>query len=120
LGEAGRRAWRNARSSAPWLDDHADRDLLLRYAALHDERAALEAAISEHGRLTEGSTGQLVERPEVRMLASVDDRIGKLAGMLGLGPAARQRLTGRLEAERTRPQLAVVSDLYEQMTGEGA
>jgi P27 family predicted phage terminase small subunit len=120
LGAEGRRVWRNAITSAPWLDQAADRDLLRRFAALHDERVALEAAILECGRLTTGSTGQEVARPEVAMLASVDERIVKLAGLLGLGPAARQRLTGRLAVERERPRLAPVVDLYERMVGEGS
>ena len=117
LSENGRRAWRNAVQSAPWLDAGADLDLLHRYAALHDERAELAATIASDGRLTTGSTGQTVEHPAVRMLASVDERILKLSAALGLGPAARHRLTGKLEAERDRPALAPVTDLYERMTG---
>jgi phage terminase small subunit len=54
------------------------------------------------------------------MLASIDERILKLASALGLGPAARHRLTGKLEPERERPPLAPVADLYERMTGESA
>jgi phage terminase small subunit len=57
--------------------------------------------------------GQQAEHPAVRMLASVDERLLKLGSALGIGPASRRRLTGRLEVERKRPQLAsVVVDLY--------
>jgi len=112
LGADGRRAWRNALRSAPWIDGAADLDLLRRFANLHDERSALAALIASEGRLTPGSTGQQVARPEVAMLASVDERLLKLGSALGLGPASRRRLTGRLEVERKRPQLASVVDLY--------
>jgi P27 family predicted phage terminase small subunit len=112
LGADGRRAWQNALRSAPWIDGSADLDLLRRFANLHDDRSALAEVIASEGRLTPGSTGQQVARPEVAMLASVDERLLKLAAALGLGPAARRRLTGRLEVERKRPQLAQVVDLY--------
>jgi len=87
-------------------------DLLRRFASLHDERSALAAVIAVEGWLTPGSMGQQVEHPAVRMLASADERILKLANALGLGPSSRRRLTGRLEVERKRPQLASVVDLY--------
>ena len=117
LGREGRRAWRNALASAPWLDSGADRDLLRRFAELHDERAALARTIEREGRLATGSQGQEVEHPCVRMLASVDDRVLKLAAALGLGPAARHRLTGRLDAARRKPNLAPVVDLYAEAEG---
>lgn len=120
LGSAGRRAWHLARRSAPWLDGGGDELLLLRFAALHDERANLEAEIAEHGRFTVGSMGQQVEHPAVRMLVSVDERTLKLANALGLGPVARRRLTGRFEAPREQPALASVTDLYGQAVGESS
>lgn len=86
--------------------------LLRRFAALHDERANLEAEIAEHGRFTVGSMGQQVEHPAVRMLVSLDERTLKFASALGIGPVARRRLTGRFDAPRERPQLATVTDIY--------
>lgn len=112
LGSAGRRAWYSARRSAPWLDGGGDELLLRRFAALHDERANLEAEIAEHGRFTVGSMGQQVEHPAVRMLVSLDERTLKFASALGIGPVARRRLTGRFDAPRERPQLATVTDIY--------
>lgn len=70
----------------------ADYGIIQRYCELQERRAKLVKVIDERGFTEVGSQGQMVQRPEVRILSDVEGKIGPIEDRLGLNPVNRQGL----------------------------
>jgi hypothetical protein len=113
VGPAARAAWAAIWRSpaAAALDARADREALVDYIALVDERERLRARMAASGQL---------DRVLVQRLGAVEGRIDRLREALGLTPRARARLgleaalarKAMTEARRgrARPQPAAPAD----------
>jgi P27 family predicted phage terminase small subunit len=78
----------------------ADYGIIARYCELQERRARLMKVIDERGFTDIGSQGQEVQRPEVRILADVEGKIGPIEDRLGLNPVNRQGLAiGHVQAK---------------------
>jgi hypothetical protein len=56
-----------------WLDPVLDVSILLRYAELHDERAAYRMIVEREGRMAEGSLGPPKLHPAVGEIGAIDE-----------------------------------------------
>ncbi|MER5258544.1 phage terminase small subunit P27 family [Streptomyces sp. NPDC002855] len=102
LKAVGRDVWRAVWSagSGAYSPD-TDRNIILRYAELHDRRAALLAAVDEDGLMTVGSTGQPAVHPAMRYVESTERELRAIETVIGFTPEARMRL-GIVAAEARR------------------
>lgn len=78
----------------------ADYGIIKRYCELQERRDRLVRVIDERGFTDIGSQGQEVQRPEVRVLADVEGKLGPIEDRLGLNPVNRQGLAiGHVKAQ---------------------
>ena len=66
--------------------------IIERYCQLQERRRELLALVENEGYVTQGSQGQLVSHPAVKILDSVEGRLGPIEDRLGLSPESRLRL----------------------------
>jgi phage terminase small subunit len=80
-----------------WELDERDLAVLERACRLADRAAELEAAITEHGTMTKGSTGQLVVNPAVAEARQTHAAVARLLGQIEIAPpkATTRHLNGR-------------------------
>lgn len=99
LNERGRELWLAAFAAVDpeWFLDERDQALLERACQLADMESKLEAAITEHGVMTTGSTGQLAVSPAVGELRQTRAAIARLLGQIEIAPpkATTRHLNGR-------------------------
>lgn len=99
LAESGRALWAAAFAAVDpdWELDERDQALLERACRLADTEHELEAAITEHGTMTTGSTGQLVVNPAVAELRQTHAAVARLLGQIEIAPpkATTGHLSGR-------------------------
>ncbi|MFJ8386211.1 phage terminase small subunit P27 family [Streptomyces sp. NPDC094438] len=102
LKNIGRDVWRAvwAAGSGAYSPD-TDRNVILRYAELHDRRAALLAVVDNDGLMTIGSTGQPAVHPAMRYVESTERELRAIETVIGFTPEARMRL-GIVAAEARR------------------
>ncbi|WSR16467.1 phage terminase small subunit P27 family [Streptomyces sp. NBC_01207] len=102
LKPIGREVWRAvwAAGSGAYSPD-TDRNVILRYAELHDRRAALLAAVDNDGLMTVGSTGQPAVHPAMKYVESTERELRAIENAIGFTPEARMRL-GLVAAEARR------------------
>jgi P27 family predicted phage terminase small subunit len=99
LGAAGKEVWRNVwQAGMGAYSPDTDRNLILRYAELHDRRAAFLAEIAAEGFTSIGSTGQPVAHPLLRYVESTEKELRAIETVIGFTPEARMRL-GLVAAE---------------------
>lgn len=93
LGAIGRRVWSDIWTAGARAYEPATDSLIIeRYASLQERRRVLLDIIEEEGWLSEGSNGQTVAHPAVRLLMEVEKALTPLEDRLGLSPEARARL----------------------------
>ncbi|MFF4424154.1 phage terminase small subunit P27 family [Streptomyces sp. NPDC001549] len=102
LKSVGRDVWRAvwAAGGGAYSPD-TDRNIILRYAELHDRRASLLAAVDNDGLMTVGSTGQPAVHPAMRYVESTERELRAIETVIGFTPEARMRL-GIVAAEARR------------------
>ncbi|MEV7402837.1 phage terminase small subunit P27 family [Streptomyces sp. NPDC091267] len=93
LKATGRDVWRNvwAAGSGAYSPD-TDRNIILRYAELHDRRAELLDRVEADGYLSEGYSGQPVAHPLLRYVESTEKELRSIETVIGFTPEARMRL----------------------------
>lgn len=99
LGTAGKEVWRNVwQAGSGAYSPDTDRNVILRYAELHDRRAVLLDQVEADGLTQAGSTGQLVAHPLLRFVESTERELRAIETAIGFTPEARLRL-GLVAAE---------------------
>ncbi|MGY5131266.1 phage terminase small subunit P27 family [Streptomyces nigrescens] len=99
LGAAGKEVWRNVwQAGSGAYSPDTDRNVILRYAELHDRRAVLLDQVEADGLTQSGSTGQLVAHPLLRFVESTERELRAIETAIGFTPEARLRL-GLVAAE---------------------
>ncbi|MFJ3339974.1 phage terminase small subunit P27 family [Streptomyces diastaticus] len=99
LGAVGKEVWRNVwQAGSGAYSPDTDRNVILRYAELHDRRAELLSQVMADGLTQEGSTGQLVAHPLLRYVESTERELRAIETAIGFTPEARMRL-GLVAAE---------------------
>jgi len=99
LKAAGREVWRAVwQAGMGAYSPDTDRNIILRYAELHDRRAALLADVEAEGFTQVGSTGQPVAHPLLRFVESTERELRAIETAIGFTPEARMRL-GLVAAE---------------------
>ncbi|WP_425444213.1 phage terminase small subunit P27 family [Streptomyces uncialis] len=102
LKRVGREVWRNVwQAGNGAYSPETDRNIILRYAELHDRRASLLAAVDNDGLMTVGSTGQPAVHPAMRYVESTERELRAIETVIGFTPEARMRL-GIVAAEARR------------------
>jgi len=99
LRDTGREVWRAvwAAGSGAYSPD-TDRNIILRYAELHDRRADFLARVDADGFMSEGYSGQPVAHPLLRFVESTEKELRSIETVIGFTPEARMRL-GLVAAE---------------------
>ena len=102
LKAMGREVWRAVWSAGNGAySPDTDRNIILRYAELHDRRAELLDAVNADGLMSIGSTGQPVVHPAMRFVESTEKELRAIEAVIGFTPEARLRL-GITAAEAQR------------------
>ncbi len=102
LKASGREVWRAVwQAGGGAYSPDTDRNVILRYAELHDRRADLLALIDAEGLSVVGSTGQPAMHPALRFVESTERELRAIENAIGFTPEARMRL-GIVAAEARR------------------
>lgn len=102
LKAGGREVWRAVwQAGGGAYSPETDRNLILRYAELHDRRADLLDLIHTEGLSVVGSTGQPAIHPGLRFVESTERELRAIETAIGFTPEARMRL-GIVAAEARR------------------
>ncbi|WP_344031242.1 phage terminase small subunit P27 family [Streptomyces luteireticuli] len=102
LKTSGREVWRAVwQAGAGAYSPDTDRNIILRYAELHDRRADFLALIDAEGLSVVGSTGQPAVHPAMRYVESTERELRAIETAIGFTPEARMRL-GIVAAEARR------------------
>lgn len=72
---------------------------------LYDERARCYRQLRQRGRITKGSTGQLVRSPLYDIIRQLTSEIGRLEDRFGLSPGAAERLGVGSDTDRSLADL---------------
>ncbi|MCX5153691.1 phage terminase small subunit P27 family [Streptomyces sp. NBC_00291] len=98
----GREVWRAVwQAGGGAYSPETDRNVILRYAELHDRRADLLDLIHKEGLSVVGSTGQPAIHPAMRYVESTERELRAIENAIGFTPEARMRL-GIVAAEARR------------------
>jgi len=73
-------------------DTTGDLEIVTRYCQLLERREQLLEILTAEGYLSEGSKGQEVQHPAVRILDGIEGRLGPIEDRLGLNPSSRLSL----------------------------
>lgn len=93
LKTLGRDVWRAVwQAGSGAYSPDTDRNLILRYAELHDRRAELLAAVDNDGLMTVGSTGQPAVHPAMRYVETTERELRAIETVMGFTPESRMRL----------------------------
>lgn len=79
-------------TGALWLNQDADREVVVRYCDLVDERNAIRLQIDTEGVISQGYNGQPRPHPLLNRLGVVDRSLIALEDRLGLNPSERGRI----------------------------
>jgi P27 family predicted phage terminase small subunit len=102
LRATGKEVWRAVwQAGSGAYSPDTDRNIILRYAELHDRRAQLMDAVDADGLMTVGSTGQPAVHPAMRYVESTEKELRAIETVIGFTPEARMRL-GIVAAEARR------------------
>jgi P27 family predicted phage terminase small subunit len=106
LGAAGREVWRAVwQAGSGAYSPDTDRNIITRYAELHDRRALLLAQVDADGLMSEGYNGQPVMHPALRFVESTEKELRAIETVIGFTPEARMRL-GIVAAEARKVALS--------------
>ncbi|WP_328691129.1 phage terminase small subunit P27 family [Streptomyces caniferus] len=93
LGETGREVWRSVwAAGAGAYSPDTDRNVILRYAELHDRRAELMGQVDADGFMSSGYSGQPVAHPLLRYVESTEKELRAIETVIGFTPESRLRL----------------------------
>ncbi|MFF3557331.1 phage terminase small subunit P27 family [Streptomyces tsukubensis] len=102
LRAQGREVWRAVwQAGSGAYSPDTDRNIIMRYAELHDRRADLLALIDAEGLSVVGSTGQPAIHPAMRYVETTERELRAIETVIGFTPEARMRL-GIAAAEARR------------------
>ncbi|MEV6399612.1 phage terminase small subunit P27 family [Streptomyces sp. NPDC051907] len=102
LKAAGRDVWRAVwQAGSGAYSPDTDRNIILRYAELHDRRGDLLDLIAAEGLSVAGSTGQPAIHPAMRFVETTERELRAIETVIGFTPEARMRL-GLVAAEARR------------------
>lgn len=89
----GREVWRAVWSAGQGAySPETDRNVILRYAELHDRRAELLERLNTDGYVSEGYKGQPVAHPLLRYVESTERELRAIETQIGFNPESRLRL----------------------------
>ena len=92
LGTMGREVWATIWDIGGGVYQSSDYWVVERWCSLQERRRELLAVIAAEGMMTQGSTGQPVCHPALRMVDTIEGRLPNLEAVLALTPESRTRL----------------------------
>lgn len=104
LSKEEKKEWHRVVKSQPagyFNDGHTD--LLISYVSASIMLAETRTALSSEGYFSEGSQGQIIQHPAVRMQAEAIKLLNTLATRLAIDPASQKAAAGPAHAQGVGP-----------------